>query len=60
MGKLLKSWAFFTALLILLLTAAVTVPKLSDKLFGDTEATVEAAFSGLSQEARAVWASLSP
>lgn len=60
MGKLFKSWAFFTALLILLLTAAVTVPKLSDRLFGDTEHTVEAAFSELGQEARAVWASLAP
>lgn len=60
MGKLFKSWAFFTALLVLLLTAAVTLPKLSDKLFGNTEETVETAFSGLSQEARAVWASLTP
>ena len=60
MGKLLKSWAFFTALLILLLTAAVTLPKLSDRLFGDTEETVETAFSGLGQEAKAVWAALTP
>lgn len=57
MRKLVRSWAFFTALLVLLLTAAATLPKLSDKLFGQTEEAVETAFSGLGLGAKEVWAS---
>ena len=60
MGKIFKSWLFFTALLILLLTAAATLPKLPQRLFGTTEETVETAFYELGQEVKAVWASLTP
>ena len=60
MGKIFKSWLFFTALLILLLTAAATLPKLPQRLFGTTEETVETAFYDLGQEVKAVWASLTP
>lgn len=60
MGNLLKSWLFFTALLVFLLTAAVTLPKLSDKFFGDTEQQLEAAVAGIGDEVQEVWAAFAP
>lgn len=60
MGKLLKSWLFFTALLLFLITAAVTLPELSDKLFGDTEQKLEATFADIGEEVQEVWAELVP
>jgi hypothetical protein len=41
MWKLFSSWMFFTALLLFLLTAAVTVPHLASSLMGTTPAQVD-------------------
>lgn len=60
MGNLLKSWLFFTALLLFFLAAAVALPELSDRLFGDTEQQLEAAFAGISDEVQEVWAEFAP
>ncbi len=60
MGELLKSWLFFTALLLFLVTAAVTLPELGAQLFGQTESRLETAVDDLEAQAQEVWAGLSP
>jgi hypothetical protein len=60
MKELLKSWLFFTSLLFLILTAAMILPSLEDRLFGDTEQQLTAAADQITQEAEAVWAELRP
>lgn len=60
MGNLFKSWFFFTALLVFLLVAAAVVPELANRVFGDTEAQVQAVIEDATQEAQAVWAELQP
>lgn len=60
MGNLLKSWVFFTALMLFLMTAATIVPELAERFFGDTEEKVTAMVADVEQEAQAVWAELTP
>jgi hypothetical protein len=60
MKELLKSWLFFTSLLFLILTAAMILPSLEDRLFGDTEQQLTTAADQITQEAEAVWAELRP
>ena len=60
MGDLLKSWIFFTALMLFLVAAAAVLPDLADRFFGGTEAQVEAVIGDMEQEAQAVWAELAP
>ena len=60
MGDLLKSWVFFTALMVFLMVAAAVLPDLADRFFGDTGQQVEAVFADMEQEVQAVWAELRP
>lgn len=60
MGNLLKSWFFFTALLLFLLAAAITLPELGNRLFGSTAEQLETAVDGMEQQAQEVWAQLRP
>ena len=60
MGKLLRSWFFFTALLLFLLSAAVALPEMKSRLFGRTEQAVTETAGTMEQTARAVWARLLP
>ncbi len=60
MGKLFRSWFFFTALLLFLLSAAVALPEMKARLFGRTEQAVAETAESMENRARAVWASLSP
>ena len=60
MGKVLRSWFFFTALLIFLLASAAAMPDLKAKLFGRTEQTISETAQNMEDQARAVWARLQP
>lgn len=60
MHNVFKSWLFFTALLLLFLTLAVTLPGLSDKLFGSTELQLDAAAQDVNRQIQEVWANLTP
>jgi hypothetical protein len=60
MKEILKSWLFFTSLLFLILTVALVLPSLEDRLFGNTEQQLTAAVDQITQEAQAVWAQLEP
>ncbi len=60
MGKLLKSWLFYTALLIFLVSAAMTLPELGRQFFGDTGTQLETAVDHMESQAQAVWAQLRP
>lgn len=60
MGNLLKSWIFFTALMVFLIVAAAALPDLADRFFGGTEAQVEAVIADMEQKAQAVWAEWKP
>lgn len=55
MKNLLKSWLFFTSLLLLLLAAALALPELGQGFFGATEEKLAEAAGYLSQEVQAVW-----
>ncbi len=56
MKNLLKSWIFFTSLLLLLLAAALTLPQLRKGFFGATEEKISEAVGYISEEAQAVFA----
>jgi hypothetical protein len=60
MKEILKSWLFFTSLLFLILTFALVLPNLEDRLFGNTEQQITTAVDQITQEAKAVWAQLEP
>ncbi len=60
MKDTLKSWLFFTSLMLFLLTAALVVPELLDGLLGDTKAQIHQAVTNMEQEAQAVWAEFLP
>lgn len=60
MGNLLKSWFFFTALLLFLLAAAVSLPELGHRFFGGTEQQLETAVDGMEAQAQEVWAQFQP
>lgn len=60
MRDTLKSWLFFTALTLFLLTAALTVPELGQRFFGSTGRQITAAADELGQQAQEVWAGLRP
>jgi hypothetical protein len=60
MKEILKSWLFFTSLLFLILTFALVLPGLEDRLFGNTEQQLTTAVDQITQEAQAVWAQLAP
>lgn len=60
MGNLLKSWVFFTALMIFLMVAATVLPDLAERFFGDTEEMVTTMVDDVEQEAQAVWAEFRP
>jgi hypothetical protein len=60
MKEILKSWLFFTSLLFLILTFALVLPSLEDRLFGNTEQQLTATVDQITQEAQAVWAKLEP
>lgn len=60
MGKVFRSWFFFTALLLFLLAASVSLPKLKDRLFGETEARISESVDNMEGQVRAVWAQLMP
>jgi hypothetical protein len=60
MKEILKSWLFFTSLLFLILTFALVLPNLEDRLFGNTEQQLTTAVDQITQEAKAVWAQLEP
>jgi hypothetical protein len=60
MKEILKSWLFFTSLLFLILTFALVLPSLEDRLFGNTEQQLTATVDQITQEAQAVWAQLEP
>ena len=55
MKNLLKSWIFFTSLLLLLLAAALTLPQLGKGFFGATEEKLSEAVDYISEEAQAVF-----
>lgn len=55
MKKIFTSWLFFTSLMLLLLSAAVTLPGLMDGLFGDTEQQLQDATAYFQQQAQVVW-----
>ncbi len=60
MGNLLKSWFFFTALLLFLLTAAVTLPKLGERFFGSTGQQLTQTVDHVEAQVQEVWAQLLP
>jgi hypothetical protein len=60
MKEILKSWLFFTSILFLILTFALVLPSLEDRLFGKTEQQLTATVDQITQEAQAVWAQLEP
>jgi hypothetical protein len=60
MKEILKSWLFFTSILFLILTFALVLPSLEDRLFGNTEQQLTATVDQITQEAQAVWAQLEP
>lgn len=60
MKNILKSWLFFTSLLLFLLAASLTLPELTDHLFGNTEQQLSEAVDLMSEEAKAVWAEFQP
>jgi len=60
MGKRLQSWFFFTALMLFLLAAAVSLPVIGARLFGSTQERMEAAVEEAGNRAQAVWAELRP
>lgn len=60
MKKILTSWLFFTSLMLFLLAAALTLPELMDRVFGDTEQQLTEAVDYLTSEAQAVWAEFVP
>lgn len=60
MGNLLKSWFFFTALLLFLLVAAVTLPKLGEQLFGSTGQQITNAVDHIETQVQEVWGQLLP
>lgn len=55
MKKIFTSWLFFTSLMLLLLSAAVTSPGLMDGLFGDTAQQLQDATAYFQQQAQVVW-----
>lgn len=60
MGKVLRSWFFFTALLLFLLAASVTLPELKTKVFGETETGILETVDGLESQVRQAWAQFLP
>lgn len=60
MKNILKSWLFFTALLLFMMVAALTLPGLMDGLFGNTEQQLTEAVDYVTEEAQAVWAEFQP
>ena len=60
MGNLFRSWFFFTALLLFLLTAAVSFPELRTHLFGHTEQALEQTVDNMEAQVQEVWARLNP
>ncbi len=56
MRKLLKSWLFFTSLMLLLLAAALVLPELGQGFLGATEEKLTEAMAYISKEVQTVWA----
>lgn len=54
--RLLKSWLFFTSLMLLLLAAALALPELGQGFLGETEERLTEAMAYISQEVQTVWA----
>lgn len=55
MKKLLQGWIFYTALLLFLIAAALTLPELTRDFLGDTRQELTETVDQLTQEAMAVW-----
>lgn len=55
MKKLLQGWIFYTALLLFLIAAALTLPELTHDFWGDTRQELTETVDQLTQEAVAVW-----
>ncbi len=55
MKKLLQGWIFYTALLLFLIAAALTLPELTRDFLGDTRQELSKTVDQLTQEAVAVW-----
>lgn len=60
MKNLLKSWLFFTSLMLFLITFALVVPQLLESLLGNTEAQLNEAVQGAQAGIQAVFAMLEP
>ena len=60
MGKVFRSWFFFTALLLFLLAVSITLPDLKTRLFGNTEEQISETVDRMEGQVRAVWAELRP
>ena len=60
MHKLVQSWIFFTAVLILFLAAAISFPALKTRWMGETEEQLEVAVAEMEGELWSVWAAQSP
>jgi hypothetical protein len=60
MKEILKSWLFFTSLLFLILTCALVLPSLEDRLFGNTEQQLTATMDQITQEVKTVWVQWEP
>lgn len=60
MGNLFRSWFFFTALLVFLLTCAAAAPDLGQRLFGQTGQRMMETADHMETQVRQVWAELKP
>lgn len=60
MKKILASWLFFTALMLFLIAAAVTIPGWMDRFLGSTQSQITETADYLREEAQAVWAEFIP
>ena len=59
MKEILKSWLFFTSLLLLIFAASLVVPELMHTAFGNTNAQLELMAENMQEEAIAAWAEIS-
>ena len=60
MGNLLKSWFFFTALLLFFLVAAITLPEIGERFFGNTGQQLEETVDGIETQVQEVWNQFRP